>query len=110
MGDPAPTTTLPTPRTPNLRQAKTWDKAKRLSALLSELQARRCTTADLARRFDVGQRSIQRDIDALRRMGHDVVEHAGQAYSIPKHGTLLRPAEALAAYAAIRLAHHHSPP
>ena len=44
-----------------------------------------------------------------RRMGHDIVEHAGQAYSIPRHGTLLRPAEALAAYAAIRLAHHHSP-
>lgn len=109
MGDPAPTNTIPTLRTPNPRQAKTWDKAKRLSALLSELQARRCTTADLARRFDVGQRSIQRDIDALRRMGHDVVEHAGQTYSIPRNGTLLRPAEALAAYAAIRLAHHHSP-
>ncbi|OOV11343.1 WYL domain-containing protein [Deinococcus sp. LM3] len=108
MSDSAPTTNLE-PRTPNPRQAKTWDKAKRLSALLSELQARRCTTADLARRFDVGQRSIQRDIDALRRMGHDVVEHAGQAYSIPRNVTLLRPAEALAAYAAIRLAHHHSP-
>ena len=108
MSDSA-STTNPKPRTPKPRQAKTWDKAKRLSALLNELQAHRCTTADLARRFDVGQRSIQRDIDALRRMGHDVVEHAGQAYSIPRNVTLLRPAEALAAYAAIRLAHHHSP-
>ncbi len=108
MGDSTPTASSES-RPPNPRQAKTWDKAKRLSALLTELQARRCTTADLARRFDVGQRSIQRDIDALRRMGHDVVQHAGQTYSIPRNGTLLRPAEALAAYAAIRLAHHHSP-
>ncbi len=111
MGDPAPVSTHPTPaaRPANPRQAKTWDKAKRLSALRDELQARPSTTLDLARRFGVGQRSIQRDIDALRRMGHDVVEHAGKTYSIPRNGTLLRPAEALAAYAAIRLAHHHSP-
>lgn len=99
----------PPRRKPNPRQAKTWDKSRRLTRLLDELQARRCTTAALAQRFEVGQRSIQRDIEALRGMGHDVVEHHGQEYSIPKHGTLLRPAEALAAYAAIRLAHHHSP-
>ena len=96
-------------RLPNPRQAKTWDKSKRLSALREDLQARRWTTAELARKFGVGQRSIQRDIDALRLMGHDVVEHHGKAYSIPRNGTLLRPAEALAAYAAIRLAHHHAP-
>lgn len=99
----------PLPRMPNPRQAKTWDKAKRLSTLRDDLQARRWTTAELARKFEVGQRSIQRDIDALRVMGHDVVEHHGKAYSIPKNGTLLQPAEALAAYAAIRLAHHHAP-
>lgn len=113
MGEPAPPTTLPDQLPPAVwpqpRQAKTWDKARRLSKLQEELQARRCSTADLARRFDVGQRSIQRDIEALREMGHDVVEHHGKEYSIPRHGTLLRPAEALAAYAAIRLAHHHSP-
>lgn len=113
MGDPVPTPFDPTDaapaRRPHPREAKTWDKARRLTALLDELQARRCTTADLARRFEVGQRSIQRDIEALRGMGHDVVEHHGKEYSIPRTGTLLRPAEALAAYAAIRLAHHHSP-
>ncbi|MFC5847228.1 helix-turn-helix transcriptional regulator [Deinococcus petrolearius] len=110
MSDPPDgTPAAPARRTPNPRQAKTWDKAKRLAALRDELQARRWTTAELAGRFGVGQRSVQRDIDALRLMGHDVVEHHGKAYSIPKSGTLLRPAEALAAYAAVRLAHHHAP-
>ncbi|WP_415789960.1 helix-turn-helix transcriptional regulator [Deinococcus saxicola] len=108
MSSPVPATSFQS-RKPTPRQAKTWDKSRRLTRLLDELQARRCTTADLAQRFDVGQRSIQRDIEALRGMGHDVVEHSGKEYSIPRHGTLLRPAEALAAYAAIRLAHHHSP-
>ncbi|GMA16866.1 transcriptional regulator [Deinococcus metallilatus] len=113
MGDPVPPPFGPEvlpgrhPRAP--RQAKTWDKARRLSRLVHELEARRSTTAQLAQRFGVGQRSIQRDIEALREMGHDVVEHRNKEYSIPRSGTLLRPAEALAAYAAIRLAHHHSP-
>lgn len=109
MGDPTLVIDFPAARTATPRQAKTWDKAKRLSALRDELQARPSTTADLAHRFDVGQRSIQRDIDALRRMGHPVTQGHGGTYFIPRNGTLLRPAEALAAYAAIRLAHHHSP-
>lgn len=113
MGDPLTTSfgsaALPPRPATHSRQAKTWDKARRLFTLLAELQARRSTTADLARRYGVGQRSIQRDIEALREMGHDVVEHRGKEYSVPRNGTLLRPAEALAAYAAIRLAHHHSP-
>ena len=99
----------PPPRTPNPRQAKTWDKARRLSRLRDDLQARPWTTAELARRYDVGQRSIQRDIDALGRMGPDSVNRRGNAYSISRHGTLLRPVEALAAYTAVRLAHHHAP-
>lgn len=111
MGDPSPNHIRPEPPPRHIapRQAKTWDKAKRLSVLLGELQARPSTTPELARRFDVGPRSIQRDIDALRRMGHTVTKGRNGAYFIPKNGTLLRPAEALAAYAAIRLAHHHSP-
>lgn len=99
----------PLPRAPVPRQAKTWDKARRLERLRADLRARPWTTAELAHRYDVGQRSIQRDLDALEQMGPDAVNRHGNKYMISERGTLLRPAEALAAYAAIRLAHHHAP-
>ncbi len=83
-------------------------RSARLAELLAELQARRITTADFARRTGVSQRSVQRDIETLRNLGHDIVEHQGREYSAPA-SPLLQPAEALAAYAAIRLAHQHSP-
>ncbi len=88
---------------------RSWHKAHRLTALLAELQARPQTTAQLAATFSVGQRSVQRDLDALRRMGHPVHEQSPGQYVIPRNGTLLRPTEVLAAYTALRLAHHHSP-
>ncbi|MFC5846869.1 helix-turn-helix transcriptional regulator [Deinococcus petrolearius] len=83
-------------------------RSARLAALLGELQARCVSTAELARSLGVSQRSVQRDIETLRSLGHDVVEHQGRAYSVAG-APLLRPAEALAAYAAVRLAHHHAP-
>ncbi|WP_293911190.1 WYL domain-containing protein [Deinococcus sp.] len=95
--------------TPAPKQAKTWHKSKRLTDLVSKLQARPWTTTELARVLNVNQRCIQRDLQVLRAMDYDVADHAGNAYFIPARGQLLRPAEALAAYAAIRLAHHHSP-
>ncbi|UBV44083.1 WYL domain-containing protein (plasmid) [Deinococcus taeanensis] len=88
---------------------RSWHKAQRLTALLAELQARPQSTAELARSFGVGQRSVQRDLEALRAMGHFVQEDTPGLYFIPRNGTLLRPAEVLAAYTALRLAHHHSP-
>lgn len=88
---------------------RSWHKSQRLTALLAELQARPQTTAQLAVTFGVGQRSVQRDLKALRRMGHPVHEQPPGHYVIPRNGTLLRPTEVLAAYTALRLAHHHSP-
>lgn len=83
-------------------------RSARLSALLAALQTRRVTTAEFARQSGISQRSVQRDIETLRSLGHDIVEHQGREYSALA-SPLLRPAGALAAYAAIRLAHHHSP-
>lgn len=83
-------------------------RTARLAVVLAELQDRRVTTAELARRLHISQRSVQRDIETLRSLGHDIVEHQGREYSVPGI-SLLRPAEALAAYAAVRLAHHHAP-
>ncbi|WP_189074278.1 helix-turn-helix transcriptional regulator [Deinococcus sedimenti] len=91
------------------RTPRSWHKSHRLTALLAELQARPQSTAQLAERFGIGQRSVQRDLEALRRMGHPVHEQTPGQYVIPRSGTLLRPTEVLAAYTALRLAHHHSP-
>ncbi|WP_221091239.1 helix-turn-helix transcriptional regulator [Deinococcus aquaedulcis] len=88
---------------------RSWQKSHRLTDLVAELQARPQSTAELARHFGVGQRSVQRDLEALRAMGYPVQEGPPGQYYIPRNGTLLRPAEVLAAYTALRLAHHHSP-
>ncbi|MFC4427122.1 helix-turn-helix transcriptional regulator [Deinococcus navajonensis] len=89
--------------------SRSWHKSQRLVGLLAELQARPQSTAQLARLFGVGQRSVQRDLETLRAMGHLIQEETPGLYFIPRNGTLLRPAEVLAAYTALRLAHHHSP-
>ncbi|NTY02415.1 YafY family protein [Deinococcus sp. JMULE3] len=103
------TATLHAPTVTSEDTPRSWQKSQRLTALLAELQARPQTTAQLAATFGVGQRSVQRDLEALRQMGHAVHEETPGTYVIPRNGTLLRPAEVLAAYTALRLAHHHSP-
>lgn len=97
------------PHDPAAPTPRSGPKSRRLTALLAELQARPQSTAQLAELFGVGQRSVQRDLASLRAMGHGIQEKPPGLYYIPPTGTLLRPAEVLAAYTALRLAHHHSP-
>lgn len=92
------------------RDPKTLNRVERLIQMAEALKAGPMTTAELARKYGVSQRSIQRDLEALGRLGHHIpppdllhrylIEHRG--------GAMLAP-QALAAYAAIRLAYHHSP-
>lgn len=119
MGDPLPTQLPPSsdnwgdpdlsPKPAN-RQRKTWDRVKRLIQMSRDLQAGPLTTAELARLYDVGQRTVQRDIDALRQLGHDIpLPDPLHRYVIRHRGGAMLAPQALAAYAAIRLAYHHSP-
>ncbi|WP_221090841.1 helix-turn-helix transcriptional regulator [Deinococcus aquaedulcis] len=91
------------------REAKTWDKAKRLVRVQDLLKTRPYSTAELARKLEVGQRSIQRDMEVLEAMQVGLQKDERGMYFIHLKADLPRPAETLAAYAALRLAHHHAP-
>ncbi|MDO4264131.1 MAG: WYL domain-containing protein [Deinococcus sp.] len=121
MGDPLPTQLPPasdswgdpdlSPRPAN-RQAKTWDKARRLTEIPRELASRHRTAAQLAEQFGVGIRSIQRDLYALEKMGYAITfkpHSSPRAYCIEERGRGLTAPEALAAFTALRLAYHQSP-
>lgn len=106
----APVVPKGTPRRRAVREAKTWDRVKRLIHMSGELQAGPLSTGDLARFYGVSQRSVQRDIEALRQLGHDIPPpDALHRYVIRRRGGAMLAPQALAAYAAIRLAYHHSP-
>ncbi|WP_245532772.1 helix-turn-helix transcriptional regulator [Deinococcus proteolyticus] len=93
-----------------VREAKTWDRVKRLIQMSKDLQAAPMTTAMMARAYGTSQRTIQRDIEVLRELGHDIpLPDRLHRYVILQRGGALLPAQALAAYAAVRLAYHHSP-
>lgn len=115
MGDPVAELPLPFPdgsspnRSPPNRQAKTWDKARRLARIPPMLEARPRSSAELARELQVGIRSVQRDLEALREMGHPIETDRHGSHTLPRRGAAMRAPEALAAYAALRLAHHHAP-
>lgn len=92
------------------RDPKTYDRVKRLIHMSRELQAGPMTTAEMARHFGVSQRSIQRDLEALGELGHEIPPpDSHHRYLIMRRGGAMLPPQALAAYAAIRLAYHHSP-
>ncbi|PTA68503.1 helix-turn-helix transcriptional regulator [Deinococcus arcticus] len=91
------------------REAKTWDKARRLVRVQDLLKTRPYSTAELARKLEVGQRSIQRDMEVLEAMQVGLQRDDRGHYFIHLKADLPRPAETLVAYAALRLAHHHAP-
>ncbi|WP_264775261.1 helix-turn-helix transcriptional regulator [Deinococcus aetherius] len=69
------------------------------------------TKGELCAQFEVGVRTIERDLQTLGQMGHAALPHPGheKRLYIPKRGGAFNAPEALAAYTAIRLAYHHSP-
>jgi predicted DNA-binding transcriptional regulator YafY len=58
-------------------------KARRLAELPSLLSVRARTTKELAERFGVPQRTIQRDLETLRDSGQGIVESKRGHYFIP---------------------------
>lgn len=92
------------------RLPKTLGRVERLIDMAQKLQAKPRSTAELAREYGITQRSVQRDFEALRRLGHQVsAPDMLRRYTIERRGSGMLPAHALAAYAALRLAYHHSP-
>lgn len=84
-------------------------KARRLAELPSLLALRPRTTRDLAARFGVPPRTVQRDLETLRESGQGIEETKRGHYFIPSGSIQLNAFEALAVHAAARLLYHHSP-
>lgn len=100
---------MPTKDKPT-RPAQTWSRVKRLIDMAQQLQAAPLSTADMAKMYGVSQRSVQRDLDVLRALGHQVTPpDLHRRYLIEKRGGAMLAPHALVAYAALRLAYHHSP-
>ena len=106
-----PEVSEPTPQKKRpIREVKTWHRVKRLIQMSKDLQSAPMTTASMARLYSTDQRTIQRDIEVLRELGHDIPPPDRlHRYVILQRGGAILPPQALAAYAAIRLAYHHSP-
>ena len=84
------------------------NKAERLMQIASLLQLKPRKVADLAGRFKVSKRTIQRDLEALSH--HYEVEKKGRGlYEIRPPSASLTPLEALALFTAGRLLYHHAP-
>ncbi|TVR94350.1 MAG: HTH domain-containing protein, partial [Trueperaceae bacterium] len=82
-------------------------KAIRLLELLEHLAVEPCTATELARRFRVGKRTIQRDLQELEHHGYRL-EKRGRRYAVQPTSTALNPVEALAVHSATRLLVHHT--
>ena len=85
-------------------------KAQRLAAIPELLRRRPRTTRELSTHFKVPVRTIQRDLQDLRNLGHTIDKDDLERYSLPAPSKLaLNDVEALAVYAATRLLYHHAP-
>jgi predicted DNA-binding transcriptional regulator YafY len=82
-------------------------KARRLLRLAALLAAGPRTAADLARQLGVSQRTLQRDLEELPELGHEI-ERDGRRYRLRAGATTLDPVEALAVHTATRLLVHHT--
>lgn len=80
-------------------------KAARLADLIERLRLRPHGVAELAQRYDTTRRTIERDLQDLRKMGHGLIEQ-NHRYALPDHGSALNEIEALAVYSATRLLVH----
>lgn len=67
------------------------------------------STRELAERFGVPVRTVQRDLETLRDMGEGVEVVSRGLHAIPNTESKLNAVEALAIHAATRLLYHHAP-
>jgi predicted DNA-binding transcriptional regulator YafY len=85
-------------------------KAQRLAAIPELLRRKPRTTHELSQHFAVPVRTIQRDLQDLRQLGHTIDKDDFGRYALPAPNKLaLNEVEALAVYAATRLLYHHAP-
>ncbi len=84
-------------------------KARRLASIPEALRLKPYTTRELAERFNVPIRSIQRDLETLRSEGLGIEEVKRGFYHIPTGPVGLSSVEALAVHAAARLLYYHTP-
>ena len=85
------------------------NKVRRLIELNQLLQLKPRTTRELANRFEVPVRTVQRDLETLREAGEGIEEISRGVYVIPAAPSALNAVEALAMHAAARLLYHHAP-
>lgn len=84
---------------------RTASKAARLTDLQQRLTLRPYGIAELARQYGVTRRTIERDLQTLRDLGHGLIE-SGHRYALPDRPSDLNEVEALAVYSATRLLVH----
>jgi len=84
-------------------------KSARLLALADLLKLRPYRVTELARRFGVSERTVERDLEALKALGQPVERLRRGVYVIRDLPPPLHPIEALALFAAGRLIYHQAP-
>ena len=98
---PLPTVPHPPPYPDPQMPTRASHEAARLLRLVALLEAGPRNAADLARQLGVSQRTLQRDLEELPELGHDV-ERDGRRYRLRAGVTSLDPVEALAVHTATR--------
>lgn len=91
------------------RAFRTTSRARRLAAMPDLLRLKPRSTRELAERFGVPVRTVQRDLETLRDMGEGVEVVSRGLHAIPNTESKLNAVEALAIHAATRLLYHHAP-
>ena len=89
--------------------SRTLGKAQRLTELLELLKLKAWSTKELATRFGVPVRTVQRDLKLLKESGRRLESPSRGFHTMGASGSALNPVEALAVHAAVRLLYHHSP-
>ena len=84
-----------------------WNKANRLHELERLLRLRPHTASELAQRFGVDARTVQRYLSEFEQ--RTPLERHGRCYAISTRRKEFNPVQALAAHAAVRLLYHHAP-
>ncbi|WP_448568422.1 helix-turn-helix transcriptional regulator [Thermus sp.] len=84
-------------------------KSARLLALAEVLKLRPMRVGELAQKFGVSERTVERDLKALEGLGYPVERVGKGLYHIPDRPPPLHPIEALALFAAGRLLYHQAP-
>nr|WP_245526796.1 WYL domain-containing protein [Marinithermus hydrothermalis] len=77
--------------------------------MLEALKLRPMRVSDLARRYGVSERTVERDLMALATLGHEVERVGRGLYRVKDRPSALQPVEALALFAAGRLIYHQAP-